>query len=322
MRYFNSIYILLLAYIITAIIFWGYALHQQSIRIYKQEVLTLNAQIDPTLYPLQYNLKQAELEQNLGKRTRQYLAEGTTFLVVIIIGAGVVYNSFRRRIELGRQQNNFMLSVTHELKSPIAAMKLNMQTMERHKLDEQNRGNLIGRCITEADRLNELCNKILYASQIEGRQFKVAKEKLHLHELLQDIVAEYSLRYPNRITAHIADEAFVMGDRSMLLLVCSNLLENAIKYTPAASPITVLMHLKAPNVSIEIADLGAGIPEKEKKKVFLKFYRIGSEESRTAKGTGLGLYLVSKIVHQHKGSIQIKDNKPQGSIFEVLLPLK
>lgn len=107
----------------------------------------------------------------------------------------------------------------------------------------------------------------------------------------------------------------------MLQMAINNLLENAVKYTPEDKAITIKLNRKADAVVLQVIDEGPGIAEEEKRKVFNKFYRIGNEETRKTKGTGLGLYLTGKIVGQHRGRILIKDNKPQGAIFEVSLPI-
>ena len=213
-----------------------------------------------------------------------------------------------------------MLSVTHELKSPIAAMKLNLQTLEKYQLDEEKRNRLIDQCIRESNRLNDLCNNMLVASQIEGGQYKPAREIVDLATLVHECARDYEQRYPGRFTEEIMDSGNITGDRVFLQMAINNLLENAVKYTPADT--TVHIHLAAKNhhFCLQIIDSGSGIPDAEKKKVFNKFYRIGNESSRKSKGTGLGLYLTAKIIGQHKGRISVKDNKPQGSIFEVSLP--
>lgn len=322
MRFFTSVHLLLLAYIITALVWWEMSLQKQSGRIYDQEVITLKGQVDSMLQPALYNKKLVVMKHDMVVRSTQYISEGATFLIVILIGAFVVYTSFVRRIRLSRQQNNFMLSVTHELKSPIAAMKLNLQTLEKHQLNEDKRLQLLSRCIKEANRLNDLCNNMLFASQIEGRQYKHAGEEFNLSEMLDGIVKDYAIRYPRKFEEEITPECNVFGDKVMLQMAINNLLENAVKYTRADRPITITLHAKQNNAILEIKDQGDGIADSEKKKIFNKFYRIGNEESRKAKGTGLGLYLTNKIVLQHKGRIIVKDNTPSGAIFEICLPLQ
>jgi signal transduction histidine kinase len=320
MRVFTSLYILILVYIIAALVFWEINLQKQSGRIYAQEVITLRNQVDSARLPNIYNHEMEMLNQKLKSRTMQYVGEGATFLIVILIGAAVVYGSFARRMMVSKQQNNFMLAVTHELKSPVAAIKLNLQTLEKHQLNEEKRKLLIDRCISESNRLNDLCNNMLFTSQIEGRQYKPAMETFSLSVLAEDMVADIAMRYSRRFQEEIDAGCKVVGDAPMLRIAISNLLENAIKYTPASQPITITLTHKPPMVELSIADEGPGIPDSEKRRIFEKFYRIGNEDTRKTKGTGLGLYLSSKIVEQHKGRITVTDNTPYGSVFHIQLP--
>jgi signal transduction histidine kinase len=320
MRIFSSLYLLLLAYIITAVVFWEMSLQKLSGRIYAQEVITLKSRIDSTAAPVEFNAELAARKHDLDRRTMQYIGEGSTFIIVILIGAGVVYSSLKRRFMLSRQQNNFMLAVTHELKTPIAAIKLNLQTMEKHQLPQDKREQLVGRSVKEANRLNDLCNNILLASQLEGGTYKPSNDIIDLSQLAEDAVAEYAARHPQRFEEDIAGGCSVKGDKVMLQIALNNLLENAVKYTPNDKPITVTLEKSGDKVILQVKDQGAGIPDEEKKKVFDKFYRVGSEETRKAKGTGLGLYLTCKVITQNRGQIVVKDNQPSGAIFEISLP--
>ncbi|MCB0699353.1 MAG: HAMP domain-containing histidine kinase [Chitinophagales bacterium] len=321
MRLFTTVHILLFLYVISAILFWGFSLDKHSQTIYELEYATLISEVDSANNPAHFEARKTAIEEKRISRTKQYKGEGSTFLLIIVIGALVVYSSFRRSVRLSKQQNNFMLSVTHELKSPIAGMKLNLQTLERHNLDEEKKDMLVARCINEANRLNDLCSNMLLASQMEGRQYKPTKEKLSFTELLEDSLKDYSNRYADRIVAGDLEELNVTGDKVLLSLAINNLLENAIKYTPVDKPVTIALIQKHNTACLQIADNGPGIPDDEKDKIFKKFYRVGNEETRKTKGTGLGLYLTAKIVKQHKGKIHVKDNVPNGATFEVCLPL-
>lgn len=321
MRVVTSLYLVILAYIIAALVFWEMRLQQQSGRIYAQEVITLRSQIDSLEFPKEYAAEVQQLNKKLDSRTTQYVAEGTTFLIVILIGAAVVYGSFIRRIGLSRQQNNFMLAVTHELKSPLASIKLNLQTLEKHQLDDEKRRKLIDRCVSESNRLNDLCNNMLFTSQIEGGQYKPVLEAFSLSNMAEDVLSEFAERYQRPFEEDIAEGCRIIGDKSMLRIAVTNLVENAIKYSPSTSAIKLNLDLRQHTAILSVADEGPGIPDAEKKKVFDKFYRVGNEESRKAKGTGLGLYLSSRIVAQHKGKMLIRDNTPKGSIFEIHLPV-
>lgn len=321
MRFFTTVYTLLLVYIIAALVFWGLSLQKQSKLIFEMEKQNLAEHIDSTRNPLAYQSKLDDLESKKARRKSQYIGEGSTFFAVIIIGAVVVYSSFRRSVRLSRQQNNFMLSVTHELKSPIAAIKLNLQTLERHKLDEEKKNQLVARCIHEASRLNDLCNNMLIASQMEGKQYRQAKEKMDLALLVEHALEDYMIRYPGRFEEGRIFKAEMNGDRVLLNMAINNLLENAVKYTPDDKVISVQLTTGNNIATLQVIDQGVGIPDKEKSKIFNKFYRVGNEETRKTKGTGLGLYLTSRIVQQHRGKITVKDNEPQGSVFEISLPL-
>ncbi|RYD52658.1 MAG: two-component sensor histidine kinase [Sphingobacteriales bacterium] len=314
------VYLLLLLYIIAALLFWGFSLQRQSRIIYEAELRALPLQTDSIRQPQVYAQKRALLETTRISRKKQYFGEGSTFLIIILIGAVVVYSSFRRSLRLSRQQTNFMLAVTHELKSPIAAIKLNLQTIERRKLSEEQQALMISRCITEANRLNDLCNNLLIASQLEGHQYQKAQEEVSFTDLVSDAVQDYHRRYPGRIMAQLAEDCAVTGDPLLLLMAVSNLLENAIKYSPAGSPVSVVLQCSTTEAVLEVTDEGVGVPEDEKSRIFEKFYRVGNENTRSAKGTGLGLYLTERILRQHKGRISVRNNLPRGSIFEIRLP--
>ncbi len=320
MRFFTSIYTLLLLYTIAALLFWGFSLQRQSYIIYNIERADLRHQIDSVREPDRYQRELSGLTERLDKRKKQYFGEGGTLLAILLAGAAVVYTSLQRKVRLQRQQNNFMLAVTHELKSPIAGIKLSVQTLQKHKLSEEQQAQLLGRCNSEADRLAELCNNMLITSQIEGRQYKAANERLPLSELVSDCVRLYDGRYPGRLRTEIAEDCDVVGDELLLQLAVNNLLENAIKYTPEGSPIVVRVFKAKRDITLQVADSGRGIADNEKAKVFSKFYRIGDEATRHSKGTGLGLYLTKKIVAGHKGRISIKDNQPAGAIFQICIP--
>lgn len=323
LRLFGIVYLLLLAYIVAALLFWGFSLHRQSGQIYIQELGNLQASVDSTAMPQVYKQRLVVLQEHREMRAHQYLGEGLTFLIIILVGALVVYTSMRRNMRLSRQQNNFMLSVTHELKSPIAAIKLNVETLLKRKLTEEQNRTLLLRSLTESDRLNDLCNNMLLASQMEGRQYKAANTTINLSELVFQHARAYATRYSGRVNMEgIEDNLMMVGDELLMGMAISNLLENAIKYTSAiADPIQVSLSRNHKNMLVfQVADRGPGIKDTEKEKIFQKFYRIGEEGTRSTKGTGLGLYLTLKIVKQHKGKVSIRDNKPQGSVFQICLP--
>lgn len=320
MRFISVLYFLLFAYVIAAIVFWGKKLDNQSERIYYYEIQALNQEFDSLEQYEIYRAEKKKIDRRLNRRKGQFTGEGATFLIIILLGAGIVYTTVRGRNRLAQQQTNFILSITHELKSPIAAIKLNLQTLLRPKLKEEARESLINRSVVEANRLDDLCNNLLLASQMEDKHFKPSSERINFTHLVEEAVQVTEARQKETIRRELQEELFTVGDTLLWRLVVSNLLENAFKYGRSEEPISITLEEQEEQLVLSIKDQGSGIPDIEKTKIFKKFYRVGNENARKTKGTGLGLYLTERIIHSFNGSISVRDNEPQGSIFEVSLP--
>jgi signal transduction histidine kinase len=163
---------------------------------------------------------------------------------------------------------------------------------------------------------------MLLASQLEAGGHSVTKEEVDLSELTLSCVSDFKIRYPQRLfKEEIAAEVYVMGDSVLLQMAINNLIDNALKYSPKESAITIVLRPQQKQVSLMIIDEGKGIDLMEKKKIFEKFYRIGNKATKEAKGTGLGLYLTKKIALQHGASIFVVDNTPTGSNFTILFTI-
>ncbi len=306
------VYWVLLVYIVAALVWWFIALNQQNERM---SLLLFNElkHDDPA-----YLIKTEKIADARQRKTAQYAGEGLTFFALILVGAVFVYRATRRQIKLSQQQQNFMMAVTHELKTPIAVTQLNLETLQKRKLEEPQRQKLITNTLQEANRLNTLCNNILLASQLDAGAYKISMSELDMSTLVQSIVNEYTDRFPNRnITHQISQDIDLVGEQLLLQMLINNLLDNALKYTPKDKLITVTLTSKNKQVLLSVADQGPGIPKEERSKIFEKFYRIGNENTRTAKGSGLGLFLCKKIAEDHDADIKVSDNQPQGSIFTV-----
>jgi K+-sensing histidine kinase KdpD len=316
---FTIAYTLLFVYVIAAILFWGYSLEKQKDVVYQLEK-TILEKSKLKISAQQYNDELKSIEEKRIRRTKQYYGEGSTFLLIILLSAGIVYYAYYRQLKLSQLQQNFMLSITHELKTPIAGIKLNMQTMQKRKLDEETNKELIKSSVLETNRLNDLCNNILIATQLENKRKVMFADEINLTNLVKEEIEEFKTRYPTLIINSLfqVDDFNFKGESTLWKVVISNLIENARKYSPSDEPIEIGISKENNNVKLSIKDKGVGILDAEKLKIFQKFYRIGNENTRNSKGTGLGLYIVKKIVTLYKYDITVKNNSPKGSIFEVL----
>ncbi|HMC85196.1 MAG TPA: ATP-binding protein [Chitinophagaceae bacterium] len=305
-------YWLLLFYIIAALIWWFIALQQQSHQtaLYKLEELKAG---DPAFLQKVEAVTAEEKRKNA-----QYIGEGFAFLLVILIGALYVYRAVRRQIKMTLQQQNFMMAITHELKTPIAIAKLNLETLHKHTLDQSKQQKLLLATLQEVNRLNTLTNNILVSSQLEDGGYKLLKEELDLSLLTANCVQDFHSRFADRkMNSAVEEDIDISGDALLLQIMINNLLDNAVKYAPKESRINFSLYKNALGIFLKCADEGPGIADEEKNKVFDRFYRIGNEQVRKAKGTGLGLYLCKKIAADHNADISVTNNHPAGSIFTV-----
>ena len=307
------VYWFLLLYMIAALAWWFIALEKQNSIMTSIRIAEL-LKDDPD-----YLKKFDAIQEISNRKTAQYIGEGITFLALILVGAVYVYRATRRQLKFSAQQQNFMMAITHELKTPITVAQLNLETLQKRKLAEDKQQKLIANTLQEANRLNTLCNNILFTSQLDAGGYSVNFQELNLTDIVETCVDDCKSRFPERIiTEAIEENRLIQGDPFLLQMLVNNLLENALKYSPKNLPIHVSLLTSGTKIAISISDLGQGIDNQEKKKVFDKFYRSGNENTRKAQGTGLGLYLCKKIAETHNGYISVTDNQPNGSTFTVL----
>ncbi len=309
-------YLFLLLYILAALVWWFISLQHQSNEMADMKLAILKER--GISDHVAYQKEADKIEEEKKRAFAKYVGEGTTFLLISLVGAFFVFRSVRKQISLQQQEKNFMMAVTHELKTPIAVSKLNLETLQKHKLDEAKQQKLIVMTLQEINRLNALTNNILVSSQLEGERFKRAEEELDLSALITSCVEDFRRRFPDTsMKSAIEPDIDIIGDPLLLEILVNNLLENAVKYSPKHSTIIVELSWVGKEAKLVVADNGIGIPEEEKKLIFKKFYRIGNEETRTTKGTGLGLYLCKKIAASHNADIEVTNNSPTGSKFNV-----
>jgi two-component system sensor histidine kinase CiaH len=320
LRITTIIYWVLLLYIIVALLWWAISLQKQNIAMYelRKEQLKIN---EPNSNSVNYQNELKKIEDTRERNLAKYLAEGSFFLILILIGAVYLYRRVRQQFRVQQQQQNFVMAITHELKTPISVNRLNLETIQRYKLDQEKTDKLIQMTLQETLRLDTLIDNILISSQLEGHSYKLAREEFSFSDLTKDVVQHFKNRYPDRkVDEQIEPEIDLEGDPLLIKLLISNLLENANKYSPKSTPIRISLNGTQASVNLSVTDQGPGIPDTEKRNVFKKFYRIGNEQTRKTKGTGLGLHLCKKIAEDHLASINVVDNQPQGCTFIVTFP--
>lgn len=312
-------YWMLLFYILAALVWWFISLTNNAASMRSFKTNQVNATINKDNNPVLYQTEIEKIHLAYSREKTKYIGEGSIFLLLILIGAAFVYRSIRKQFNLQQQQQNFMMAVTHELKTPISVARLNLETLQKYTLDPEKQKKLIKNALDETTRLNFLTNNILTASQLESSGYKSSREELDLSTLLKDCIVDFKNRFPDRnFKDEIEEDADVKGDPLLLQMLINNLLENAIKYSPKESTISARLKKYRSGIELQIKDQGAGISDEEKKKVFTKFYRVGNEATRKTQGTGLGLYLCRKIAKYHNADIAVTNNEPCGSIFTVV----
>ncbi|HKC34502.1 MAG TPA: ATP-binding protein [Chitinophagaceae bacterium] len=316
-RFITVVYWLLLLYIVAALIWWFVSLERQNKYLTDLRLTELNSK-KAVLEPAKFTEQYLKIENDSNRNTKKYIAEGVTFLILILIGAFFVYRSVRKQFRVQYQQQNFMMAITHELKTPISVAMLNLETLQKYQLDAEKQKKLIRMTLQETARLDTLINNILVSSQLEGGGYVFSKEELDFSSLFKDCVREAKNRYPERsFIDDIKPEIEIAGDPLLLQLLISNLIENAVKYSSKEKPIICKLHKYGNDVIMNIIDEGIGVADAEKTKIFEKFYRTGNESTRKTQGTGLGLYLCSKIAGDHNADISVTNNIPSGSNFAI-----
>lgn len=308
----SLIYWVFLTYMIAAFIWWYVSLEKQNneIAAIKFQSIQLN---DPSLVAKTQAIQNFQL-----RKTKQFIGEGLTILILFLLGAIYVYRSLKKQLRYADQQQNFMMAVTHELKTPIAISHLNIETLLKRDLDTTQQLKLLEATLKETKRLDSLSTNILLTAQLDMGQYEANKQLVNVSELLKQNIKSFQERYPSRICNTMIEDAMeIQGEPLLIQLLINNLIDNANKYAPVTEPIYIHLQSNQNTIQLVVKDQGPGIAVDDKNKVFEKFYRVGAESTRTTKGSGLGLYLCKKIAEFHNATIQLTTNTPTGSIFTV-----
>lgn len=253
------------------------------------------------------------------------LTIGSMFFSLVLTGVILYLVLVVKEIRLSQRQSNFVDSVTHELKSPLASLKLYLQTLTRYPVGEAQAADFHRSMLEDVERLDQLINQLLDAARLERRPAAKEEEDVELAALLRECADAVRLRY------RIAEESFelslapvvVRARRVDLDMIFRNLIDNAAKYANDEDPrVEVACRpVSGGMVEVRVADNGRGIPLAARRKIFGRFVRLGSELERDKPGTGLGLYIVGTLVRRLKGRVRVRDRQPApGTLFEVHVP--
>lgn len=278
-----------------------------------------------TIFELRRELANTPIELNKIQRIydvqkKMIFGEGLFIMAALATGVLLIRRSYKREIKNTKGQSNFLLSVTHEFKSPLAGIKLALETLKKRKLNPEQTFQITESALTETNRLGRLVENLLNATSIEHNYMPVMRETNI--DFILDAIKKRNLVHKDRVEYvnlnHSSNHFRI--DIDGIVLIGDNLIENACKYSK--ENVILNMWLENNYCHIQVVDKGIGIPTNEHKNITKRFYRIGSEETRKSKGTGIGLYIVKKVIVANKGQLSIKGNQPKGTIFEIKIPIK
>lgn len=244
--------------------------------------------------------------------------EGLVFFLILSLGLWRIRSAIKRDQQLTIRQSNFLLSVTHELKTPLASTKLYLQTLMKRDFPIEKRNELLQKALHENQRLEEIVEAILTASRIENGTMVAHKEWISLNDLMTELALNYNNRLEKEwIVLEFDETIHIEADVFMTKTILINLIENALKYAGSTEKLTLFIHKDNQNSKFGVKDLGPGISKEAQADIFKKFVRLENEETRSQKGTGLGLFIAAEFTKLIGGKLQYIENQPRGAIFEI-----
>jgi len=263
-----------------------------------------------------------EEHREISRRILMIISEGSVFLLILLFGLWKIRSAIKKEIKLTRQQNNFILSVTHELKTPLAATQLYLQTVIKRDLDEAKRKEILLKAIGENKRLELLIENMLNAASLDGNSFVPVKTNKNLTTFIFQNIEETNKRLGvSIIDSNLSPNIYFDFDELMMQTIFNNLIDNAIKYAGKENKITVVLNQSEDQITLKVIDQGPGIAPENATEIFKKFSRLGNEETRSQKGSGLGLFICSEFAKLHHGKIIYFSNTPKGAIFQITFQL-
>ncbi len=255
----------------------------------------------------------------------EILLEGCFLMIIILGGVLLIFVFWGKQARLNRLQNNFVSSVSHELKSPLASIQLYLETMKLQKVSPEEAQDFVDMMLTDTERLSSLIDNILEASGADPKGLRLHFQKMELKPFLDEVLEGHQRRLAEKgiqVDLDIQDCPPLQIDKRAMKMVFNNLIGNALRYSQEGEPFTIRVRKNGKFCDIDFIDSGIGLSERDCKKVFGKFYRVQNKESQNIEGAGLGLYITREIVKNHKGKIKASSaGHGKGSTFTVSLPM-
>lgn len=259
---------------------------------------------------------------------RMFLAEGSFFLAMFVLGAGLIIRTMRREVRVMRQGGNFLSAVTHELKSPLASLRLHIETGLARTLPPPMLARYLARMERDVERLEQLVQNLLASARLERppeHEEAFDKARGDFSRAVACVLSELRPRFERAqlevMAPAVTHGLWVRSDESTLRILVSNLLDNAIKYATHGGEVRVSLELDSRRTHLRVEDRGVGLAPEEKARVFDKFYRVGDEQVRKHPGSGLGLYVVRSLVRAQGGEAVIESaGLGLGATVHVWLP--
>jgi signal transduction histidine kinase len=254
------------------------------------------------------------------------LVVGCVLLGMLLVGTVTLFVSSLRQRRLIQQQKNFVSSVTHELRSPLSSLQLAFETLRYRNLDENTKQKMMDMALGDIERLSRLVSQILVSARLDRGLpgFEINHEVLSLRELLDKSVEKSLWLDPNikeRITVDCPKDLRTKSTRPILTIILSNLIENAIKYSPPGSPILIFVSCSQDELTVGVKDQGFGLDKFEQKRIFRMFYRAPLTKQKAISGTGLGLFVVKALAQVLGGKAWVQsEGRGLGSTFFVSFP--
>jgi hypothetical protein len=253
------------------------------------------------------------------------LLEGGVLMLVILAGVYVIFVYWNKQSRLYQLQSNFVSSVSHELKSPLASIQLYLETLKYQKVSLKETRDFVETMLSDTERLSDLIDNILESSKSDPKSMQLQFNSVDIVAFLQETMAHHQKLFEDKqcvIQLKFLDHLKVSIDGRAMRMVFNNLIANALRYSPAGTILMIEVKQAQKKCIIDFIDQGFGFDKKELKKVFKKFYRVQNEETQNVEGAGLGLYISRQIIKNHKGKINVfSKGRGKGTRFMLTLPI-